>query len=409
MAKLTELEIRNAKPGNGGKPRTISAGYGLTLLVMPDGARYWRLRYYFGGKRRMVTLGKPYPETSLKQAREKAAEFRAQLGEDREFDPVDQRRTEKLALHNKVANTFEQAAEAWHTFRSQAWNPKTAEQVRDYLDKDLLPKLKSRPLDSISPSELGAIVAGIEARGAHDIALKTRQWLNAIFSYARANGWTKNDPARDLKAIALPRPEVKHYAHIDAAELTTFLKALDGYDGSVMVKSCAMLSLWTANRPGVTRSLRWDELDLNAGLWKIPKGRAGMKRGYVHITPLPTQAVAMLRGLRRISGNFDYVFLGRNDPRKPISDGAFAQMMKKIGYHGKQTQHGFRHLISTELNNSDYKADHIERQLAHGDPDKIRGTYNEAHYIEQRREMLQAWANRLDALRDGRDETVIGQ
>jgi len=344
----------------------------------------------------MISVGKPYPFTSFKQAQAQAAEYRALIADG--IDPSDQRRIEKLNERERVANTFGQAADAWHTFRSKAWDSKTSQQVRTYLDKDILPKLRSRPLDSISPAELGALIAGIEHRGAFDVAKKSRQWLKAIYSYARANGWTAADPARDLATIAQPGPSSRNYAHLTLEELPDFLHAVDEYDGSPLVKACARLALWTANRPGVTRSLCWDELDLDAGIWTIEKGREGMKRGYYHLTPLPKQAIAMLHELQPITGNFEHVFIGRNDPGKPISDGAVAGMFKRIGYHKKQTMHGFRHLISTALNDKGYDADWVERQLAHGDPDKIRGTYNKAAYLDQRRKMMQNWADYLDLI-----------
>jgi integrase len=401
-ANLTELEIKNARPR--AAKYTMAAGRGLTLLVMPDGSKYWRLRYRFGGKARMIAVGHPYPRTGLKEAKAKAAEFQGLI--ESGTDPAEQRRVEKLRERERVANTFGEAAEAWHRFRSQAWDEKTAEQARNYLEKDMLPKLRSRPLDAILPSELGVLVAGIERRGAFDVAKKTRQWLKAIFGYARASGWTVNDPARDLAAIAQPAPEKRAYAHLQLDELPDFLRALYAYDGSELVAACAKLALWTANRPGVTRTLRWDELDLDAKLWTIQKGREGMKRGYFHLTPLPCQAVAMLRELQNVTGNFDHVFISRNDPSKPISDGAVAGMFKRIGYRGRQTAHGFRHLVSTALNDKGYQEDWIERQLAHGDPDKIRGTYNKAQYLEPRRRMMQEWADLLDAMRASEDKVL---
>jgi integrase len=364
---------------------------------MPDGSKYWRLRYRFGGKARMIAVGRPYPHTTLKESRATAAKFRALI--EAGVDPADRRRTEKLVERKRIASTFGEAAEAWHRFRSQAWDVKTAEQARSYLDKDMLPKLRSRPLDAITPAELGVLVAGIEKRGAFDVAKKTRQWLKSIFSYARANGWTTADPARDLAAVAQRAPDKQHHAHLQVEELPGFLRALDAYDGSELVQACAKMALWTANRPGVTRTLRWEELDLDAGLWTIRKGREGMKRGYFHLTPLPRQAVAMLRELQNVTGNFGYVFVGRNDPGKPLSDGAIAGMFKRLGYQGRQTTHGFRHLVSTVLNDRGYEEDWIERQLAHGDPDKIRGTYNKAQYLEPRRKMMQEWADLLDAMR----------
>jgi integrase len=392
---LTDQQVKNAMPK--AAKYTLSAGLGLTLLVMADGAKYWRLRYRFGGKAHMIAVGRPYPVTSLRAAHAAAAEFRAMILAGK--DPAEQRRIAKLAELERAGNNFGAAADAWHRFRSNAWDKKTAEQARAYLDKDLLPSLRNRALDAISPAELGKLIARIESRGAFDVAKKSRQWLKAIFSYSRANGWTQVDPARDLAALALPGPTKQSYAHLKLEELPDFLKALDGYDGSELVKACARLALWTANRPGVTRTLRWDELDLDAGLWTIRKGREGMKRGYSHVTPLPIQAVKMLNEIKTRPGNFDYVFYGRNDPRRPMSNGAIAAMFKRIGYHRKQTAHGFRHLISTALNDKGYERDWIERQLAHGDPDKIRGAYNKAQYLEPRRKMMQDWADLLDQLR----------
>lgn len=392
--KLTDLAIRNAK--GRGAAYTMAAGKGLALLVTSDGAKYWRLRYRYGGRARWLSVGAPYPETSLKAAEAEAFRLRAMLHAG--IDPAEEKAKSRQAQRERVANTFGEAANAWHAFRTKAWDKKTSDQAREYLDKDLLPPLGKRPVDSITPRDLLSVLRRVEERGAFNVALKIRQWLKAIFSHARASGWTTNDPARDLSALAEKGPGVKNYAHLSLEELPAFLKALDEYDGSLLVKACARLALLTANRPGITRTLRWSEIDLENALWRIEKGRKGMKRGYTHLTPLPTQGVALLRELELVSGQFEHVFIGRNDALKPISDGAIAGMIKTIGYRNKQTMHGFRHLISTALNEQGYASDWIERQLAHGDPDKIRDTYNKAHYLEQRRVMMQAWADYLDSL-----------
>lgn len=398
MAKqLTDLAIKNLKPET--KKYTKSLGHGLTLLVMPDGKKYWRLRYYFGGKAKWISVGGPYGVTGLAAARAEAERMRVLIAGG--VDPAEERLTKKLAARQHVANTFGGAAEAWHAFRSQAWSQRTAEQVREYLDKDLLPKLKARPLNSITSPELGVLVAGIEERGAFDVAKKTRQWLKAIFAYARANGWTSNDPARDLAAIAAKAPATRNYPHIEKEELPAFLARLAQVRSASTVKGCLMLSIWLGNRPGVTRTLKWSELDLSAGIWEISKGRELMKRGYRHTTPLPKQAVAMLRELREVSGVFDYVFIGRNDPSKPLSDGAVNGLIERMGYRGKQCTHGFRHVLSTCMNELGYEPEWIERQLSHGDPDAIRGTYNKAVYLPSRREMLQDWADIVDRMQAG--------
>ncbi len=393
--QFTDLQVRSAAPRD--KKYKISGGRGLTLIVMPDGAKYWRLRYRFGGKLKEISLGRPYPEMPLKSAAHEADRFRVMIAEG--VDPAEQRVQQKLQKEREVNNTFGAGAEAWFEFRSKVWASRTAAQVRQYLDKDLLPALGKRPFAAITTKELAVFTGAIESRGAPDVAKKARQWLSGIFAYARANGWTDRDPVRDLQAVVIPTGAGKNYAHLPIDELPQFLRALDKSDSSPLVKAAVMLTLWTANRPGVTRTLRWSEIDFERQLWTIEKGREGMKRGYIHHTPLPRQAVAMLREVQRITGTFEYVFAGRNDPRKPLSDGAVNSLIKRLGYRGQQTTHGFRHLISTALNERGFEADWVERQLAHGDPDKIRGTYNKAIYLDKRREMMQSWADLLDEMR----------
>jgi integrase len=394
--KLSDLRIRNAKPA--AKPYKLSGGHGFCIIVNPDGRKYFRLRYRYAGKEKMLSLG-VYPEVSLKEAEAGATQARSLLRQG--TNPSEDRRARKLALRHAEAHTFGFAAAEWVEHNTPRWKPATLEKVRQYLDKDLLPPLAKRPLANITPLELGVVLERIESRKALNVAKKTRQWLNAIFSYAIAKGLTASNPATHLGSIALYQPEPRNHAHLAIQALPAFLRALEAYQGSMLVKTCTWLGLWTANRPGVTRTLKWSELDLDEGTWTIPKGREGMKRGYQHVTPLPTQAVEALRRIQPISGRYDYVFIGRNDWRKPLSDGAVTSLLKSIGYGGKQTAHGFRHLVSTALNEKGYDPDWVERQLAHGDPDGIRGTYNKAVYLDQRRKMMQAWADYLDALKVG--------
>lgn len=398
MANLTDIAIRNAKPK--AKPYTLAGGGGLTLLVMPSGSKRWRLRYRFAGKARWLTMGKPYPETNLAAAKAEADRARSLLAQG--IDPAEQRRLAELTARQRAASTFADAANDWHAFHTAAWSVRTAAQAREYLDKDMLPVLGKRPLDNITTLELAALARKIEQRGAPNVASKVRQWLRSIFSYARANGWTENDPIRDLRSVVLPKKGGSNYPHLPLDELPDFLQALDAADSSPIVKGAVRMALWTANRPGVTRTLRWAELDLDDSLWSIERGREGMKRGYRHMTPLPRQAVEMLRELHKLTGSFEHVFIGRNNPRTSISDGAVNGLLKRLGFRGKQTMHGFRHLLSTALNEMGYDPDWVERQLGHGDPDKIRGIYNKAMYLEPRRKMMQDWADHLDELRTGK-------
>ncbi len=361
--QFTDLQVRSAPPRD--KKYKISGGRGLTLIVMPDGLKYWRLRYRFGGKAKEISLRRPYPEMTLKAAAAEADRMRLMIAD--QIDPAEQRFQKKLQQRQESDNTFGAAAEAWFGFRSKAWAARTAAQVRHYLDKDLLPALGKRSIAAMTTKELAVFTGDIERRGAPDVAKKARQWLSAIFAFARANGWTDKDPVRDLHAVVHPSGRSKNYAHrID--ELPHFLRALEKIDASPLVRAAVMLTLWTANRPGVTRTLRWQEINLDEALWTIEKDRDGMKRGYLHHTPLPKQAVAMLQDVHQMTGTFEFVFAGRNDPRKPLSDGAINALIKRLGYRGRQTTHGFRHLIGTALNERGFEADWVERQLAPGDP-----------------------------------------
>ena len=392
---LTEIELAKAKPGD--KVRRLHDGDGLLFHITPKGGKSWVFRYRWAGKDLMIGLG-PYPRITLKEARRKVAEARALLL--RGVNPSEHKRAAKLALRASVANTFGAAAELWVAHNTTRWRPATLEKVRQYLDKDLLPPLSKRPLDNITPPELAAVIERIEKRKALNVAKKSRQWIKKIFQFAIAKGMTANNPAEFLTDVAAHSPDAANHPHVtDTAELRKLLRAIHGYPNAI-TKGCALLGLWTANRPGVTRTLRWDEVDLDAGVWSIPKGRDLMKRGYAHAVPLPKQAVAMLRELHKTTGTYEYVFVGRNDPDKPISDGAIAAMLKKLKFNGKQTPHGFRHLVSTALNERGYNPDWIERQLAHGDPDAIRDTYNKAQYLPQRTKMMQAWADELDRIRN---------
>ena len=381
-----------------GVPVALSCGNNLRFRANPSGIGYWQQRYSYGGKERTISFG-AYPLVTLAEATQRSLQARALLRDD--VDPMQKRRDDKAALRRNVKNTFGAAAEAWYAFNLPRWSKSTADKARQYLDKDLLPSLRTRPIKSITPEHLGEVIERIEKRQAFNVAKKCRQWCKAIFAYAIARGMTQDNPAEHLNAVAARAPETQNYAHLSLDELPELLRALDAESKAAMSTGAIRMALWTANRPGVTRSLKWSELDLDNALWTIEKGRERMKRGYAHLTPLPKQAVELLRDLHRLTGTFEHVFAGRADPTKPMSDAAVNKALARMGFKGRQTAHGFRHLVSTALNERGYEADWVERQLAHGDPDKIRGTYNKAMYLEPRRKMMQEWADHMDELATG--------
>ena len=388
---LTDSVIKVAKPKE--KPYKLADGQGLYLEVMPNGSKLWRLKYSYAGKEKRLAFG-AYPTVPLQLARRRRDEARQQLAEG--IDPGELKKAEKQA--QKVeALTFEALAREWHQYRTPRWAPSTAAKALAYLESDLLPALGKKPFESVTRPDLVALIRKIESRGAHNIAKKTRQWLNQIFRYGLARGVIEHNPATDLDVIAALPPPIKHHPHVTFAELPELLGKVETAKTHALTRGAIQLLALTAVRPGELRAAPWTEFDLDAATWTIPAVR--MKARRAHVVPLPRQAVAILRQLHEITGKYPLVFAGRHDTSRPMSENTVNLALQAIGYKDRQTGHGFRHLLSTELNGRGYNRDWIERQLAHGDQDEIRDTYNHATYLEQRREMMQAWADSIDAQR----------
>lgn len=392
---LKEVEARNAKPAD--KPYKLADGGGLYLLVNPNGSKLWRLKYRYAGKEKLLSFGS-YPRVPLREARDKQERAKRALREH--VDPSEQRKASKREARNRAANTFEALAEAWHANKRPAWSQATSDKARLYLDLDLLPALGERPIAEITRPELVALLRRIEKRGAHDVARKCRGWLSNIFRFALAAGVIESNPATDLDVVAAKGPKRQHHPHLSLAELPEFLRALDAYRGSPETRFGIQMLLLTAVRPGELRGATWDEFDLERATWSIPAERMKMRRP--HVVPLPAQAVEILRAMRTLTGTRQLVFASPHRPRKQMSENTLNKAIHQMGYKGRQTGHGFRHLISTALNERGYNRDWIERQLAHGDSDEIRAVYNKAEYLDQRRQMMQEWADFLDSLIRGR-------
>ncbi|RON42967.1 tyrosine-type recombinase/integrase [Pseudomonas frederiksbergensis] len=384
---LTVLQIQNAKPQI--KPYGLPDGGGLSLWIKPDGGKYWHFRYRINGKQPRISFG-VYPVVSLQLARERAAEARTMVAKG--IDLSEKRKTDKRADATSRSNTFESIANEWHAHRAGRWASASALKARAYLDKDLIPTLRNKPIDAIQRTELVATISKIEKRGALNVAKKCRQWLNQIFRYALAKGLLNYNPATDLDVVAAHAPATKHHPFIPFTELPNLLRKLDeSTAANLLTKSAIHLLLLTAARPGELRAAPWGEFDLDRGVWTIPAKRMKMRRA--HAIPLPTQAVSILRVLQGLTGCNELVFAGRNDPDRPMSENTVNKCLSDLGFKGQQTGHGFRHLVSTELNNRGFNRDWIERQLAHGDANEIRDTYNHATYLDQRRSMMQEWAD----------------
>ena len=389
---LSDTAIRTAKPKD--KLYRLTDANGLCLEVTPTGSKLWRYRYRFNGSAKMLALG-AYPAVTLLKARQSRDESRQLLIEG--IDPGEQKKTLKLA--QKVEGlTFETLAREWFAYNAPRWAESTTYKAKLYLENDLIPGIGSRPVKSITRPELVELVRTVEARGTLNAAGKIRQWLHQIFLYGLAKGVVDANPATDLSVVAAPPKAARHHPHVTFAELPELLSKVESANIHSLTRHAIRLLTLTAVRPGELRQAPWSEFDLEAGIWTIPKER--MKARRPHVVPLPRQAVAILRQLKEITGRYSLVFAGAN-PERPMSENTVNKALRLMGYEGRQTGHGFRHLLSTELNGRGYNKDWIERQLAHGDSDEIRGTYNHAAYVEQRREMMQAWADSIDAQCDG--------
>jgi integrase len=395
---LSDTTIRTAKPKD--KLYRLTDANGLCLEVTSTGSKLWRYRYRFNGSAKMLALG-AYPAVTLLKARQLRDGARQLLIEG--TDPGEQKKTAKQA--QKVEGlTFETLAREWFAYNAPRWAESTTYKAKLYLENDLIPVIGSRPVKAITRPDLVELVRKVEARGTLNAAGKIRQWLHQIFRYGLAKGVVDANPATDLSVVAAPPKAARHHPHVTFAELPELLAKSEDANIHSLTRHAIRLLTLTAVRPGELRQAPWAEFDLERATWTIPAER--MKARRPHIVPLPRQAVAILRQLQEITGRYELVFAGAN-PQRPMSENTVNKALRLIGYEGRQTGHGFRHLLSTELNGRGYNKDWIERQLAHGDTDEIRGTYNHAAYVEQRREMMQAWADSMDALCAGANVVSI--
>lgn len=398
--KLNARQVDTAKPKD--KPYKLADGGGLYLLVNPNGARYWRLKYRVAGKEKLLALG-VYPDVTLADARAKRDE--AKRGIAGGIDPNEAKREEKIAREANVRNTFQEIACEWHSSKLYKWSEGYASDIMEAFNKDVFPYIGKKPIAEIKPLELLNVLRRMEGRGATEKAKKVRQRCGEVFRYAIVTGRAEYNPAPDLTS-AMQGHESKHYPFLNTSELPTFFEALSGYSGSMLVVLAARLLIITGLRIGELRGAMWQEIDADAAVWEFPAERMKMRRP--HIVPLSLQAQAIIMRIREMTGRYPYIFPGRNDPRKTMSEASINQVFKRIGYAGRVTGHGFRHTMSTILHEQGYNTAWIETQLAHVDKNSIRGTYNHAQYLDGRREMLQWYADYMDAL-EHRENVVHGR
>ena len=383
---LTNIQIKNAQPKD--KPYKLSDGKGLYLLIHNNGSKYWRLKYRLDGKEKLLALG-VYPEVSLLEARKQAIEAKESISKG-----IDPSRT-KSKINTPTAETFQQIATEWIKNKCKTWSESHHKKVIQSLETNIYPYIGNKNINSIEPLEMLSLFQKIEDRGAFETTRKTRQRCGEVFKYAIITGRCKYNPCSDLSG-ALQKHQPEHYPHLLENELPLFLSTLTTYKNtSPIINMAAKLLIMTGVRTIELRGAEWTEINLNSGIWEIPAER--MKKRKSHLVPLSKQAREILKQLYEYTGSYKLVFPGR-DTTKPISEMTIMRIFERMGYKGKVTGHGFRHTMSTILHEKGFNTAHIELQLAHVDKNSIRGTYNHALYLEDRRTMLQWYADHLDQL-----------
>lgn len=409
---LTDTRIRNLKPCE--KPLKATDGGGLYLDVRPTGAKLWRYRYRIAGRENLFAAG-AYAQApsgeSKKQAEARRNAGRLTLAEARVMreewralvkqgiHPAHNRQAARMANHAENANTFEAVAREWIAAKKSGWTPYYQRQVERFLKTDVFPYIGRLPIRNVTAAHLLEIVKRIEGRGAETVALLVRQWASAIFRYAVATLRADGDPAAALKG-AIHRPRVEHRKPLSRDQIADFAKALAEYGGFRTTVIALRLLMLTFVRPVELRGAQWSEFDLERAEWRIPAER--MKMREAHLVPLSLQAVELIRELHAHTGGRAFLFPNYRNPRTCMTATTLNRALERMGFNGKDSigfsAHGFRATASTILNETGYRPDVIERQLAHSERNKVRASYNRAEYLEERRAMMQQWADLTDEL-----------
>lgn len=393
--KLSEMAVRKAKPEL--KAYKMADGGGMYIEVMPNGSKYWRLKYRINGKEKKLALG-VYPDVPLSLARDRRDQARKLIAQN--LDPSETKKAVKAAGIEKAANSFEVIAREWVTnFMAEKSETHTGRILRRF-ELYLFPWIGSKPIKDITAPEILQSIKRVQNQNKLETAHRTLQAAGQVFRYAVQTGRAERDITADLKG-ALPSPTVKHMAAFtepkDVAEL---LRAIEGFTGTFTVQTALRLAPLVFVRPSELRTARWSDINLDNGEWSYRVSKTKTD----HLVPLSKQAIALLRDIQPLSGHGDFVFMGGHDPKKPMSEAAINAALKRMGYDTKTqiTGHGFRAMARTILHErlgiDPYV---IEHQLAHKVPDALGAAYNRTKFIEQRKVMMQKWADYLDELKAG--------
>lgn len=402
---LTKIECDRAVCPPDKVSLRLTDGLGMYLEVTSAGGKYWRLKFRHGGKEKRLALG-VYPTVSLAEARRKRDQARDTLATGN--DPAQLKQEAKLAKARSDANTFEAVALQWWKTWKVTKTDRHANYVWRRLEADIFPKLGNKPIDSITAPQLVAMAKTVESRGAVDIAKRALQTCAQILRYAVAHGVIDRNPSADVRPSDALQPRRKeNYARLDAKEMPELLRKIEAYQGTPTTRLAMKLMAYTFVRTSELINARWAEFDLAAAEWRIPAER--MKMRTPHIVALAPQAVEVLLTLQSISGGNTLLFPGERDHEKPMSNNTILMALDRMGYKHRMTGHGFRGVASTVLHEHGFAHHLIELQLAHQERNQVAAAYNHATYLEQRRDMMNAWADHVDKMRRGADVIAITQ
>jgi integrase len=397
---LTDTEIRGAKPSE--KPYKLYDREGLFALIKPSGSKLWRFKYAFQGKEKLMALGE-YPLVRLADARERTFKARKMLADG--IDPMSARKAAQIKVEAQAAqekrnaeNSFRAVALKWHNWWAIGVDADTAAYILRRLEADVFPDFGNTSIENIKAADIRKLILAIEKRGARDVAQRQQGTINQIFRYAVSHDLAERNPAADFKPSDILSPrKMQHRAHIEPSSLPALLVAMDNYEGRIVVRYALKLIALLFVRTSELLEAPWTEFDLDNARWVITPER--MKMDKPHIVPLPRQAINILRKLKELAGDKKFVFPGMNKQteNKTINCNSLLNALDDIGYKGVMTGHGFRGLARTILAENGFDKAQVELQLSHSNDDKVEAAYNHAQYLPQRVELMQWWANYLDA------------
>ncbi|ENH15745.1 phage integrase family protein [Escherichia coli P0302308.14] len=402
---LTDIKVRTAKPTD--KQYKLTDGSGMHLLVHPNGSKYWRLQYRFDGKQKMLALG-VYPDVSLADARTRRDDARNLLANN--IDPGDKKKSDKI--EQEEARTFEQLAVEWHA-TNKKWSEEHSRRVLKSLEDNLFPAIGKRNIADLKTRDLLAPIKAVELSGRLEVASRLQQRTTAIMRYAVQSGLLDYNPAQEMVG-AVASSNRQHRPALQLKRIPELLRRIDSYTGRPLTRLAVELTLLVFIRSSELRFARWSEIDFETSMWTIPAEREaidgvkhsqrGSKMRAPHLVPLSHQALAILKDVYKLSGDRDFVFIGDHDHRKPMSENTVNKALRVMGYDtkGEVCGHGFRTMACSSLIESGlWSRDAVERQMSHMERNSVRAAYiHKAEHLDERRLMLQWWADFLDANRE---------